>query len=630
MHSDSRNISIKLKKLLDNPAFKLFMCGAAVLFWELVLIRWFSSTIRIVAYYSNFILISAFFGLGAGALLNRYRFRLWRWVLALIALCIVAGPLLGNFWQVNPSDTAEFVWAGDPAGLQVYTHQQYLFRWAPQIKLPYWFVLGTVYILNAFLFAAFGQWIGHLFSSFRPLKAYSIEIAGSIAGILLFALLSSMHTAPVAWFALGILLILSISLGDKIVYWLALLAVLAVALVLPYSNNFFWSPYYKIDVIPLKAYIDRNAGKIIKHDEAFGYRLSVNNDYHQMILDFNRAEDNELVAAWKDYYEFPYADTEKMPDGPVLIVGSGSGNDVSAALAKTDKEVHAVEIDSKIVWLGRQLHFQKPYDNLRVRLTVNDARNFLSRTDEKYSAVVMGFLDSHTLLSSFSSVRLDNFVYTYESMREIRNHLMPGGKVYLMFASNTNWMTERLISMMEIVFDYKTEVVASSSQYGSTFIFVNGIKDREESVAASEAGAISGSLRSKGIPTDDWPYLYLEKAGIPLHYRGFMVMVVVMGLLSMLLLPKGERDIRLPYFFMGAGFFLLETSNVVALSLLYGSTWVVNVTVFTGILALILLGNLTASGMVRPRYRSIFALLFVSLMVSYIVRPAHLLGMEYG
>jgi len=39
---------------------------------------------------------------------------------------------------------------------------------------------------------------------------------------------------------------------------------------------------------------------------------------------------------------------------------------------------------------------------------------------------------------------------------------------------------------------------------------------------------------------------------------------------------------------MGAGFFLLETSNVVSLSLLYGSTWIVNVTVFAGILLLIL------------------------------------------
>ncbi len=57
---------------------------------------------------------------------------------------------------------------------------------------------------------------------------------------------------------------------------------------------------------------------------------------------------------------------------------------------------------------------------------------------------------------------------------------------------------------------------------------------------------------------------------------------------------RGERRIRLPYFFLGAAFFLLETSNVVRMSLLYGSTWWVNTVVFAGILALVLLSNLTA------------------------------------
>ena len=49
-----------------NAQLQLLICGAAALFWELLLIRWMGSCIRIVAYYTNFVLIAAFFGLGAG------------------------------------------------------------------------------------------------------------------------------------------------------------------------------------------------------------------------------------------------------------------------------------------------------------------------------------------------------------------------------------------------------------------------------------------------------------------------------------------------------------------------------------------------------------------------------------
>ena len=43
-----------------------------------MLIRWLGASIRIVAYFSNLVLISAFFGLGIGALCARFAIRLER------------------------------------------------------------------------------------------------------------------------------------------------------------------------------------------------------------------------------------------------------------------------------------------------------------------------------------------------------------------------------------------------------------------------------------------------------------------------------------------------------------------------------------------------------------------------
>ena len=139
-----------------------------------------------------------------------------------------------------------------------------------------------------------------------------------------------------------------------------------------------------------------------------------------------------------------------------------------------------------------------------------------------------------------------------------------------------------------------------------------------------------GKNRAKGVElaTDDWPFLYLEKKGIPTHYRLFLLMVLGLSIASMFLLPKNERRLRLPYFFMGAGFFLIETSNVVKLALLYGSTWVVNMTVFSGILALILAANWTASKLRRDGYPVWFGLLFASCAVAYVLSPGSLLALE--
>ena len=83
-------------RLMDRNVVRLFLCGLAVLFWELVLIRWLGATIRIVAYFSNLVLISAFFGLGVGALLTRFSIRLERLIAPLAGLAVLLGIMLGE------------------------------------------------------------------------------------------------------------------------------------------------------------------------------------------------------------------------------------------------------------------------------------------------------------------------------------------------------------------------------------------------------------------------------------------------------------------------------------------------------------------------------------------------------
>jgi hypothetical protein len=99
-----------------------------------------------------------------------------------------------------------------------------------------------------------------------------------------------------------------------------------------------------------------------------------------------------------------------------------------------------------------------------------------------------------------------------------------------------------------------------------------------------------------------------------------------MSAAALLLLPRGERRLRLPYFLLGAAFFLLETSNVVRMALLYGSTWWVNTVVFAGILVLVLLSNLTAARW-RVPVGACVALIAVLILAAALVPADMLLGL---
>lgn len=606
-----------LRGVFDGNTLRLFLCGMSALYWELVLIRWLSSCIRIVAYFSNFVLIAAFFGLGAGALLARYPWRMQRLIFPAVSLAVLLGVLLSGSSHLNPTSADEYFWLGAPAGIDMSGEGTGLLSGGIAVPL----ILALVYACTAFVFILFGQWIGRLFKTHRPLWAYSVEIAGSISGIALFAVLSLLQSSAIVWMVVGFILLIFVLEKNSVDWGVAVACTaLVLTLVAPIASSSLWSPYYRIKVAPLTSVSDVKKEKVFQFQEAVGYTLTVNNDYHQMLLDLAPGKnEHPFLSAWRAMYDWPYKNAADLPAGPILVVGAGTGNDVSAALRGTGRQVVAVEIDPVILDIGRERHFEQPYADPRVEVVTDDARTFFHSTDRKYAMVVFGFLDSHTLLSSFSSVRLDNFVYTEESMRQVKRLLLPGGKVHLAFASNRVWLHDRLISLLNGVFDYPTSIAVDPSGYSNGITYSNG-KAPGESVAKDRNPSL--------VPTDDWPFLYLRTPTIPSHYRVFILLVLVLGFSSLLFLPRGERSVRLPYFFLGAGFFLIETSNVVSLSLMFGSTWYVNVLVFIGILLLVLAGNLVSHMAGKPRLTPLMLLLVGSVGVAYVTPTSFLLGID--
>jgi hypothetical protein len=133
------------------------------------------------------------------------------------------------------------------------------------------------------------------------------------------------------------------------------------------------------------------------------------------------------------------------------------------------------------------------------------------------------------------------------------------------------------------------------------------------------------------LPTDDWPYLYLRPKVFPAAYVAVLVVILLGAVLAVrsvygkgALTAEGGFDV--PLFFMGAAFMLLETRLVVVLSLLFGSTWVVNACVFAGVLAMVLLGNLWAQRRSTIQRFAYYAGLGISLAATTLLNPAVLMS----
>jgi hypothetical protein len=165
---------------------------------------------------------------------------------------------------------------------------------------------------------------------------------------------------------------------------IASLIILVVTGITSPNLHTIWSPYQKLDVHPNRVTGTPN-GFIINLNNA-GY-MTLLNLSDEFLKKFPLLYGSSLRRF--SQYDPPYAFARKA--NSVLIVGAGGGNDVAGALRNGSKEIDAVEIDPGIIRLGQALHPERPYDQERVKVTIEDARAFFKRTNRKYDLISFGF-----------------------------------------------------------------------------------------------------------------------------------------------------------------------------------------------------------------------------------------------
>ena len=581
--------------VLGRAPVRLFLTSAVVLFVELLLIRWIPANVTFVGFFRNFLLMASFLGIGTGILFGRDERRL---PISLSGIVLLAMTVLV---------------ANQTLEVKIPTSTEIFFGLQDSQRTDAGFVvLALIVMLTSIVMATISLPLGSLLAAMPPLRAYAIDIAGSMTGIAAFSVLSALQTGPGLWFAVVAAVLGILALGTGVTRWsivsgllLITTVVVSVAQQPPQTS---WSPYYRVS--------EQQSGEILD--------ISVNGIPHQTLWP---ASDPRKQPFYEQVYRwFPNRRFDR-----VLIVGAGSGTDTAVALSHGAGHVDAVEIDPLLQDIGIRKHPDHPYSDPRVDRTIDDGRAFLSRHTDRFDLVVFALPDSLTLVSTSANVRLESFLFTLEAFKAVRSHLNDDG----IFVLYNYYRDPRLVSKLD-------EMLRVS--FGGN-VLIRGYPSLGASAAALAAGPGIDALAGGPPPgdtadvldaaaalrpaTDDWPFLYLLEPGIPTHYLIALALILAW---AVLLVVRGARRGGIPltrfsphFFVLGIAFLLLETRSIVTFSLLFGSTWLVNALVFFAVLASVLLAILVAS---RVRVRQtwwLYAGLLGSLGLAFVLPPASLL-----
>jgi hypothetical protein len=260
-------------------------------------------------------------------------------------------------------------------------------------------------------------------------------------------------------------------------------------------------------------------------------------------------------------------------------------------------------------------------------LIIDDARSYFKKADATYDLIVYGLLDSHTLFSSMSSLRLDNFVYTVEGIREARRHLAGDGVLALFFWSGQDWIAQRLFNVITRAFEQAPTMLNTS--HGTFFLVGPGFDPAalDRLPADVPVEVVDARYDSNVEPAvDDWPFLYLRERGIPQAYWQVLALLGVLSAGAIAILAPGSLRVDGHFFLLGAGFLLLEIKSITDLALLFGSTWIVNAVVISAILIMVLIANFYVQRFRLLDVRVYYALLIGSLLSGYFLPLDALLG----
>lgn len=611
---------------------ELLVLSLVSLFLELLIIRWMSADFRAFSVFKTFPLVTCFVGLGVGfAAKSDSIFKYCPVALLILVICIKVFDNFGvGVWMLP---TEGFYTLPSKASFSDDTWYTYVFA--------FMLVLALLLFGPFCAMASIGSRLGKLFNQLTPLRAYLVNIGGAIAGSLLFSVTSFMGLSPEI-LLIPVCAVLYFYLRDYGKFgWKALVPLLCVIVLGLWNPKGFyeagtihWSPYQRIE---LQARTVKLKGS--ETETIIGYWLRSNRAFYQFFYDLSENAVNnpgypddlrDTLRVYRSHYTLPYS---LVKPKSVLIVGAGTGNDVAEAIRQGATTIDAVDIDPVILRLGKEFNPAHPYDSPVVTRHCDDARHYMNSCRKKYDLIVFAQLDSQTGIGQGSSMRLDNYVFTKESIRKAADLLQPDGIVCLSFgAMNDQWFQERLFETIKAAVGYPPMVVPENTQtaeyqYVSTYYILGKPVEKGELKLPEGLKDIGEPWRTNPpnarILTDDWPYLYLVPIAIDVPYLMVIAEVLLLAVIAGRRVLFSRPDwIHWQLFFMGAAFILLELQFISRLALLFGSTALTSAAVITGVLIMILFATIMVMKNVMnvaQKQSALYLILLATLVASYVL-----------
>ena len=572
---------------LNKVRFRLTASAFLLLFVELALIRWLGANIVYLAYFSNFVLIGSFLGIGLGFL---WASRSKRSLFPLAPYFLSAFIIFVKLFDVN---------------IEVGGSDLIFFADQRPVGPPRWLILTVVFCVVAVCVACLADGVARSFSKLKPLDAYRWDLVGSIAGVAFFSVLSFAGCPPVFWAVIaGVILLALLHDGNFKNLFLRSIAVAVFVVFLAIESigpNKAWSPYYAL---------------YWEYHSSGGVVMKIND-----VATWGQADINE-----ESPYGFIYDMSKKQDPGEVLIIGAGSGNDVAVALGRGAEHVDAVEIDPKLLKVAKKYHPNKPYDDPRVETHVDDGRAFLESSSKKWDMILLALPDSLTVVLGQGSVRLESYLFTEEAVESYREHLKPDGVFAMYNFMRESWLVDRYAATLAGEFSEPPCVIDAEARFLSVLVATDtpGLLD------CPSGSNWSASVDTPSPVSDNQPFPYLRNAHIPGFYLLTTLLILLFSAFSVRAAAGSLNGFRRHYdvFFMGLAFLLLETKNVVQFALLFGTTWFVNALVFISVLFSVLLAVEISQRVKLPKPKILYLFLALSLAANWIIPAESLLSLS--
>ena len=415
----------------------VFLVSLSGLILEISITRIFSAAIW---YHHAFLAVSvALLGLGSSGLFlhfTKYSYRIWATKLSILASISIAVsiPIILLVMRALASQV------------------QYVSTFLVLSAIPFFFI-GLVISTS---FNTFAHIAGKLY--FADLLGASFGSLVVIASLILFGGESTTLLVGVVATVAGVIFAF-VSKSRRMVIVSSVFVIFACSLVVVNnSTDLFSIPTHSTSQKDLPIYLEQHPeAKIVKTewnsfsridvvegsdgDEGLAAKMFIDGGAGMNVLlwDGNPNSRKELTT-WIQYLPFRLVDDPK-----VLVIGSGGGRDVVAAMASGSKDITSVEINPIIFHIVDQYGSKvgNVYKHPYVDAHIDEGRSFVTRLNQRFDVIYIPFVDTWASVSSGGLSLSENYLYTMEGFQEYYNHLSDTGIIVVV-----RWLIDspRLVS----------------------------------------------------------------------------------------------------------------------------------------------------------------------------------------